>query len=81
MSLMHAQLEILRSNAIKVGPLIETSSPLLDDFNGFMAELEATFGQTDWRRMTLTKHYSIQQGSRAASIYALKFQQIACEGC
>ena len=28
-------------------PLVETSSPLLEDFPTFLAELEATFGETD----------------------------------
>ena len=28
-------------------PLVETSSPLLEDFPAFLAELEATFGETD----------------------------------
>ena len=30
-------------------PLVETSSPLLDNFPAFLAELEATFGETDRR--------------------------------
>ena len=41
-------------------PLIETSSPLLEDFNVFIAELEATFGETDRRQTALTKLYSLQ---------------------
>ena len=31
-------------------PLMETSSPLLDNFPAFLAELEATFGEADRRR-------------------------------
>ena len=42
-------------------PLIETSSPLLEDFPVFLAELEATFGETDRRRTTLTKLYALEQ--------------------
>ena len=60
-------------------PLIETSSPLLEDFTAFMEELEATFGETDRRRTALIKLYSVQQGSRPASIYASEFRQIACD--
>ena len=41
-------------------PLIETSSPLLEDFTAFMEELEATFGETDRRQTALTKLYSLQ---------------------
>ena len=36
-------------------PLVETSSPLLDNFPSFLAELEATFGETDRQRKALTK--------------------------
>ena len=60
-------------------PLMETSSPLLDNFPAFLAELEATFGETDRRRTAVTKLYSLQQGSRPASIYASEFRQIACD--
>ena len=49
--------------------LMETSSPLLEAFHAFLAELESTFGETDQRRLALTKHYSLQQGSRAAFLY------------
>ena len=30
-------------------PLVETSSPLLENFTAFLAELEATFGETNRR--------------------------------
>ena len=62
--------------------LMETSSPLLDNFLAFLAflaELEATFGETDRWRTGLTKLYSLQQGSRPASFYASEFRQIACD--
>ena len=36
-------------------PLMETSSPLLDNFPAFLAELEATFGETD-RRERLSRN-------------------------
>ena len=58
-------------------PLVETSSPLLEDFPAFLAEFESTFGETDRRRSALTKLYSLQQGSRATFLYALKFRQLA----
>ena len=60
-------------------PLVETSSPLLEDFPAFLAELEATFGETDRRRTTLNKIYALEQGSRAASVYASEFRQLACD--
>ena len=49
-------------------PLVEISSPLLEDFPDFLAELEATFGETDRRRTTLNKIYALEQGSRVASV-------------
>ena len=60
-------------------PLVETSSPLLEDIPAFLAELEAIFGKTDRRRTTLTKLYAFVQGSRATSVYASKFRQLACD--
>ena len=61
------------------GPLIETSSPLLEKFTACIEELEATFGDTNRRQTTLTKLYSFQQGSRPASVYASEFHQISCD--
>ena len=60
-------------------PLVETSSPLLEDFPAFLTELEARFGETDQRRTTLTKLYALEQGSRATSDYASEFRQLACD--
>ena len=48
-------------------PLVETSSPLLNDFHAFLTEFEATFGETNRRRAALNKLYSLQQGSRSTS--------------
>ncbi len=60
-------------------PLIETSSPLLDNFDDFLKEFEATFGETDRRRSALTRLYSLHQGMRAVSVYASEFRQLACD--
>ena len=60
-------------------PLIETSSPLLENFTAFIEELEATFGETYRRRMAHTKLYYFQQGSRPASVYASEFHQVSCD--
>ena len=46
----------------------KTSSPLLDHFPAFLVELEATFRETEWRRTTLTKLYSLKQGSKLPSM-------------
>ena len=60
-------------------PLVETSSPLLQDFPAFLAEFEATFGDTDRRRTAITKLYSLHQGMRPVSVYASEFRQLACD--
>ena len=60
-------------------PLVETSSPLLNDFQAFLTEFETTFGETDKRCVALNKLYALQQGQRAASIYASEFRQLACD--
>ena len=54
-------------------PLVETSSPILEDFPAFLAELEAIFGETDRLHTTLTKLYALEQGSRA------EFRKLACD--
>ena len=55
-------------------PLVETSSPLLTDFQAFLTEFEATFRETDKRRAALNKLYVLQQGECATSIYASEFR-------
>ena len=58
---------------------METTSPLLQDFPAFLTVFEATFEETDRRRVALTKIYSRQQGIRVASTYTSKFRQLACD--
>jgi len=56
----------------------ETSSPLLQDFNAFMAKFEAMFGDSDKARTSTNKLRRLQQGTRSAIVYALEFRQLAC---
>ena len=58
-------------------PLAETS-PLLQKFLSFLIGLEATFGDKDWCRTSLTKLYALHQGIQLLSIYASEFRQLAC---
>jgi hypothetical protein len=51
-------------------PILETSSPLLQDFNAFMAEFEAVFGDSDKARTLANKLRRLQQGTRSAIVYA-----------
>ncbi len=55
-------------------PILETSSPLLQDFNAFMAEFEAVFGDSDKARTSANKLCRLQQGTRSAIVYALEFR-------
>lgn len=60
-------------------PLVEKDSPLLEDFDNFLEEFTNTFGETDKERTATTKIRSLQQRSRAASVYAAEFRQLACD--
>jgi hypothetical protein len=60
-------------------PILETSSPLLQDFNAFMAEFEAVFGDSDKARTLANKLRRLQQGTRSAIIYASEFRRLACD--
>ncbi len=51
-------------------PILETSSRLLQDFNAFMAEFEAVFGDNDKARTSANKLHRFQQGTRSAIVYA-----------
>ena len=61
------------------GPLLEKQSPLLSDFEAFIAELSATFGEHDKVRAATTKIRVLRQGNHAASTYVSEFQQLACD--
>jgi len=43
-------------------PILETSSALLQDFNAFMAEFEAVFGDSDKARIQLTNCVASSKG-------------------
>jgi len=58
-------------------PILETSSPLLQDFNAFMAEFEAVFGDSDKARTSANKLRRLQQGTCSAIVYVLEFRQFA----
>jgi hypothetical protein len=58
-------------------PILETSSPLLQDFNAFMAEFEVMFRDNDKARTSTNKLRWLQQGTRSATVYASKFRQLA----
>jgi hypothetical protein len=60
-------------------PILETSSPLLQDFNAFMAEFEVVFGDSDKAKTLANKLRCLQQGTRSAIIYTSEFMQLVCD--
>ncbi|KAH8964689.1 hypothetical protein BDL97_04G080100 [Sphagnum fallax] len=69
---------LTRTTAAWFAPILETSSPLLQDFNAFMAEFEVVFGDSE-ARTSANKLRWLQQGTRLATVYALEFRQFACD--
>ena len=49
--------------------LSERHSPLLEDFEGFVNEFQANFGDTDSMRTTVNKIRRLRQGDRPTSAY------------
>ena len=60
-------------------PLLERHSPLLEDFEGFVNEFQANFGDTDSMRTAVNKIRRLRQGDRPASAYAADFRLLACD--
>jgi hypothetical protein len=54
--------------------ILETLSPLLQDFNAFMAEFETVFGDSDKTRTSTNKLRRLQQGTQSTTIYASEFR-------
>ena len=55
-------------------PLLEQISPLLNNFEEFINEFKACFGDTDSVRMAINKIRRLRQGDRLASVYASDFR-------
>ena len=51
----------------------------LENFPTLLEEFEATFGDMDRRRTTLTKLYLLHQGKCLVLVYASKSRQLACD--
>ena len=60
-------------------PLLEKKSPLLEDFEAFVKEFQASFGDTDSTRTAINKIRRLRQGDRPASAYAADFRLLACD--
>lgn len=60
-------------------PLFEARSPILSNFDTFLATFSEAFGEHDKNRWATTKIRALRQGSRSASLYASEFRQLACD--
>jgi hypothetical protein len=59
-------------------PLLEKGSPILQDFDTFIKEFQACFGDTDSVRTAINKIRRLHQGDRPTSAYASNFRLLAC---
>ena len=60
-------------------PLLEKKFPILDNFDEFIKEFQACFGDTDSMRTAINKIRRLRQGDRPASAYAADFRLLACD--
>jgi hypothetical protein len=59
--------------------LFERRTPVLNNFEAFLATFAKTFKDHDKARSATTKIHVLRQGSRPTSIYALDFRLLACD--
>jgi hypothetical protein len=59
--------------------LLETNSPLLNNFEEFIKAFKAYFGDTDSVRTTINRIRTLWQGDQLASTYAANFRLIASD--
>ena len=60
-------------------PILEKQSPLLNNFEEFISEFKACFGDTDSIRTAINKIRRLRQGDRPASAYAADFRLLASD--
>jgi transposase InsO family protein len=60
-------------------PLVESASPLLNDFNAFVRRLQETFGDTNRARLATFRIRDLNQGSDTVATYIAKFRSVACD--
>ncbi len=60
-------------------PLVEKNSPVLDNYEEFLRQFEAIFGEHDRSWVAAQKIRSMRQANRSAATYAADFQQIQSE--
>jgi hypothetical protein len=60
-------------------PLLEKKSPVLENFDTFITEFQASFSDTDSVRTAINKIRRLRQGERPASAYAADFRLLSCD--
>ena len=60
-------------------PFLEKNSPLLHDFEDFIKEFQAKFGDKDSVRTAIKKLRRLHQGDRPTSAYASDIHLLACD--
>ncbi|KAH7432751.1 hypothetical protein KP509_07G038000 [Ceratopteris richardii] len=60
-------------------PILEKDMAILHDYEEFLGELIATFGDADTSRVAETKLRKLRQGNRPASTYASEFRELICD--
>jgi hypothetical protein len=60
-------------------PLLKANSPLLNNFEEFIKEFKACFGDTNSVRTGINKIRTLRQGDQPASTYAANFRLIASD--
>src|SRR2546421_18914 len=60
-------------------PLVEKNSLVLDNYEEFLRQFEAIFGEHDRSWVAARKIKNMWQGNRSAATYAANFQQIQSE--
>jgi hypothetical protein len=60
-------------------PLFERLTPVLNNFEAFLAAFAEAFEDHGKTRSTTTKICVLQQGARPASVYASDFKLLACD--
>ncbi|KAH7292053.1 hypothetical protein KP509_29G049500 [Ceratopteris richardii] len=60
-------------------PILEKDMAVLHNYEAFLGELVATFGDADTSRVAETKLRKLRQGNRPASTYASEFRQLICD--
>ena len=62
-----------------LSPLLEKKSPLLNNFEEFIKEYQASFGDTDSEQIAINKLRRLRQGDIPTSAYASNFHLLASD--